>query len=221
MSTTSASDCSAAAAEIVAGHLDQGLVLDAANPSPLWSGAEPITFCRDWRGENSDPERETRVKLLWSKEFLYLRFECRYRELSFFEDCEPNGWRDRLWERDVAEVFLQPDLSHHEIYKEIEVSPNGMWIDLNISRGCRSDLNSGLTRSVSQDAVRRMWTAELALPMQSLVHDFDPTVVWRANFFRIEGASGRRTYQAWQPTMTARPDFHVPEAFGQLRFAPR
>ena len=28
-----------------------------------------------------------------------------------FEDSDPNGRRDHLWDRDVAEAFLQPDPS--------------------------------------------------------------------------------------------------------------
>ena len=41
--------------------------------------------------------------------------------------------------------------------------------------------------------------------------------VWRANFFRCIGLGDER-YLAWQPTGTAQPNFHVPEAFGGLSF---
>jgi alpha-galactosidase len=35
----------------------------------------------------------------------------------------------------------------------------------------------------------------------------------------VEGATEPRFYSAWRPTGTAVPNFHVPEAFGQLIFA--
>jgi alpha-galactosidase len=43
-------------------------------------------------------------------------------------------------------------------------------------------------------------------------------VVWRVNFFRVEGAAEPRFYSAWRPTNTPKPNFHVPEAFGALVF---
>jgi len=104
-------------------------------------------------------------------------------------------------------------------YKEFEVAPNGMWIDLDISPSGRADLKSGLTRSVHVDELTRSWVAEMAIPMKTITTKFDPGVVWRANFYRVEGRAEPRQYLAWQPTYTPQPNFHVPQAFGTLRFA--
>ena len=179
----------------------------------------PISFCSDWQGKNSAPARQTTVRALWSPEMLYLRFECRYRELNLFPDSDPDGRRDQLWERDVAEAFLQPDPAQSHAYKEFEVSPNGMWIDLDIAPGVKPNLNSGMMRSVFLDEKAHTWSAELAIPLRSLTAKFDQKAVWRVNFFRIEGKQEPREYYAWQPTHTPQPNFHVPEAFGRMRFA--
>jgi alpha-galactosidase len=77
-------------------------------------------------------------------------------------------------------------------------------------------LNSGLRRRVNVDEHNKQWHAVLALPMKSLVADFQMRAVWRVNFFRVEGASEPRFYSAWRPTNTPEPNFHVPEAFGAL-----
>lgn len=121
--------------EIVALYVEHEIELNAAHPSNLWDQAQSITFCTDWQGGNPDPERQTQVKMLWSARSFYFHFECRYRELFIFEDSQPNGRRDHLWDRDVAEVFLQPDPSRPRNYKEFEISPNGMWVDLDIFPG--------------------------------------------------------------------------------------
>ncbi len=147
-----------------------------------WNLAQPVRFASDWQGKNEDPGRETEVRLLWTRETLYLKFRCRYRTLTVFPDGAVNGRRDKLWDRDVAEVFLQTD----------PAQPHRYW--------------------------ETIWTAELALPMQSLTSHFDPARDWRVNFFRVEGASEPRFYSSWQPTRTAQPNFHVPEAFAFLRF---
>src|SRR5215472_5185914 len=110
------------------------IALDATHPAAEWGRAEPVRFCADWQGRNSDPGLDTEARVLWSPSALYLRFVCRYRDLFFFEDSDPDGRRDHLWDRDVAEAFLQPpDAASPRFYKEFEVAPNGMWIDLDIS----------------------------------------------------------------------------------------
>lgn len=183
-----------------------------------WEKAPAIRFCHDWQGQKDDPERETEVRLLWTAEFLLIKFAARYRTLSVFSDSEPNGRRDRLWDRDVVEAFLQPNPSNARRYKEIEVSPAGQWVDLDIAPGRKRDLQSGLRRRVKIDEQNRIWRAELVLPMKSLTQQYDPAVSWRANFFRVEGAREPRFYSAWQPTGTPLPNFHVPERFGKLVF---
>jgi alpha-galactosidase len=212
--------CQSASADIVAARISAPVELNAGHPSKEWERATPISFCEDWQGKNAAPERATVVRILWSPEMLYLRFECRYTQVTVFADSEPNGRRNHLWDRDVAETFLQPDPSREKRYKEFEVAPNGMWIDLDIGTGELVDLKSGLRRSVALDEKAHRWTAELAIPMKALTANFDPKAEWRTNFFRVEGAAEPRYYSAWQATNTEQPNFHVPKAFGRMRFEP-
>src|SRR5947208_2585704 len=80
--------------------------------------ARPIRFSADLQGIRPDPTVETEIRIIWSPEMLYLRFACRYRELFVFPDSDPNGRRDHLWDRDVAEAFLQPVPNQTRFYKE-------------------------------------------------------------------------------------------------------
>jgi alpha-galactosidase len=186
----------------------------------VWDLAAPLRFNTDWQGRSADPGRETEVRLLWTPDTLFLRFHAKYRVITVFSDAERNGRRDQLWDRDVAEVFLQPDPFVVRRYKEFEVSPNGFWIDLDIAPGEKHDLKSGLQRRAAVNDAEKYWVAELAIPLKSLVGSFDAKATWRANFYRVEGATEPRFYSAWRPTMTPVPNFHVPEAFGNLIFAP-
>ncbi len=204
--------------EATAHYIDHDLALNASKAADEWELAAPIAFASDWQGNNPDPARGTQVRLLWNSRFLYLRFECRYREIFVFDDAEKSGRRDHLWDRDVAEAFLQPDPSRPTFYKEFEVSPNGMWIDLDISPSGLADLKSGMTRSVFLDEKQKTWVAELAIPLKALTPQFDPAKAWRANFYRVEGSKEPRNYMAWSPTNTPQPNFHVPARFGTLRF---
>ncbi len=183
-----------------------------------WQKAAGFHYDRDWQGENSDPLRATEVRLLWTPETLFLRFHCNYKNITVFPDARADGWRYELWDRDVAETFLQPDSSDPLVYREFEVSPNGCWIDLAVSHGKIEELHSGLRRRVVLDDKAKTWTAEMAIPMKYLAAKFDPKVSWRANFFRIEGEKELRFYSAWSPTYSPKPNFHVPSAFGTLVF---
>ena len=157
--------------EAVAQHVTHDIPLNAADPAGEWARANPLTFSTDWRGEIQEG-CETLVRILWNSETLYLRFVCRFRELYVFSDSEANGRRDHLWDRDVAEAFLQPDPSRPRFYKEFEISPNGMWIDLDISPAGLANLQSGMQRSVILDEKQKTWSAELSIPMAALTPRF-------------------------------------------------
>jgi len=202
----------------VALELSSGPDKDGFPSTPAWTRAQPVRFTSDWQDKDADAARETEVRILWTNEYLYFRFRCRYRTLTVFEDSDSNGRRDHLWDRDVAEVFLQTDASQPCRYWEFEVSPNGMWIDLEISAEGNHDPRSGMKSRVAVDESQKVWTAELALPMAALANAFDPSVEWRVNYFRVEGATEPRFYSSWRPTYTLEPNFHVPDAFGFLRF---
>jgi alpha-galactosidase len=183
-----------------------------------WRQAPASKFDWDWQGKNRDNARETEVRILWTPDFLFFRFQAKYRTITVFSDARADGWRDKLWDRDVAEVFLQPDWSDPFRYQEFEISPNGFWIDLNISHGKLAEMKSGLRRRVRQDAQNHMWIAELCIPLKSLAPNFDPAREWRVNFFRVEGEREPRFYSAWSPTNSPEPNFHVPATFGKLAF---
>jgi alpha-galactosidase len=203
----------ATAVRLTSGTDAEGFPTDSA-----WETAPPMRFRADWQGLNADGQRETQVRLLWTPESLYLRFDARYRTITVFPNADPGGRRDQLWDRDVCEVFRQPDPSELRRYKEFEVAPNGFWIDLDIAPGEKHNLQSGLRRRAAIEESIKRWRAVLALPIKSLIQRFDSSAEWRVNFYRVEGSAEPRFYSAWQPTHTTQPNFHVPEAFGRLVF---
>ncbi len=213
----STSDCGETSAQAVAVRLGSPLDDHGFPQARDWENAQPIAFCSDWQGKQADPQRSTEVRLLWSPRFLYLRFHSKFREIHVFP--EANTRRDKLWMRDVAEVFLQPvgfELNH---YKEFEISPNGNWIDLDISPSGGTIRKCELKARAAVNNESRVWIAELAIPMKCLTETFDPRRDWRVNFFRAEGIDPHRFYSAWRPTNTQHPNFHVPERFGTLKFS--
>lgn len=204
--------------QAVAAAVSSDFELSAAQSSSVWLDAPCIVFERNWQGHAPDPGRRTAVRLLWSPHTLYLRFDCRYRDLHVFKDgASADARRHELWLRDVAEAFIQPDPSRPRNYREFEISPNGMWLELDIFPGGNDpDWVSGMRHTVAIHRPWPVWTAELAVPLTAFTDRFDPRQDWRINFFRVEGDP--QVFHSWRPTNTPKPNFHVPSAFAPLRF---
>ena len=184
----------------------------------VWPGRRRsrVSFCSDWRGEHADPQRETQARFLWSDEFLFVQFLCRYRAIYVYDD--GNCRRDQLWLRDVAELFIRPGTDDPGHYKEFEISPNGDWLDLDIDRGQKSILYCDLKSRVRIDADASVWSAELAIPFSCLTAAFHPDEVWRLNLFRIEGPEPDRFYSAWRSDLYRQTQFPRPGAFWRIAF---
>lgn len=186
----------------------------AADGFPLasqWADAPTTFFRHDWQGRALAGPQSTRVQLLRGADQLYLRFICKFDMLNTFERAGSATDIWPLWERDVVEVFLQaPDRAGLKSYREVEVSPNGLLLEIAVEASGKKRMH-GQSRAKAQiDAKHKVWTAELAVPMRGAEEG------WRLNLFRVEGEGKDRVYSAWSPTRTATPDFHVPAAFGRL-----
>jgi len=130
-----------------------------------------------------------------------------------------------LWEEDVVEVFLAP--SRLEEYFEIEVNPLGATFDARIESpdGVRDTMKTdlawtceGMFAGVRRDG--EAFDVVIRIPFASLGQRAPADgETWRGNLFRIdrEPILGD-DFLAWQPTMRTPPDFHLPAAFGILRF---
>lgn len=137
---------------------------------------------------------------------------------------------DPLYTEDVVEVFLAPERLTQ--YFEIEVSPAGVTFDTRIESpdGHRSTMRAdhswdcaGLfaaVRSVSESSGVMTIDTVIRFPFASIGRTKpEANETWRANFFRIDRhPSECDEFTAWQPTMRTPPDFHVPAAFGTLKF---
>jgi alpha-galactosidase len=176
-----------------------------------WADAPTTFFRHDWQGQVLPGPQSTRVQLLRGANELYLRFTCKYEALHTYERAGSVTDLWPLWERDVVEVFLQPpDRAGLKSYREVEVSPNGLLLEIAVEASGKSRIVGESRARASVDAKHKVWTAELAVPMRGAAEG------WRLNLFRVEGQGPHRVYSAWSPTGTASPDFHVPAAFGRL-----
>src|SRR5215472_2114715 len=74
----------------------------------------------------------TEVRSRWSLTHLYLLFTCPYEVLYLKPDPDTSKETNKLWQWDVAEVFVCPHSDNIRRYKEFEVSPQGEWVDVDV-----------------------------------------------------------------------------------------
>lgn len=197
---------------------------DMEEPWSTPPGCAPVRLRR--ATDAAVPRLATSVAAWYDDEAVSFLFSCTddHIHATYHRRDEP------LYEQDVVEVFLAPETLTR--YYELEVSPNGTLFDAVIDspdgdratmRADRSWTCEGFVAAIrritessgtmSVDTLLRVPFASLGRPVPA------DGEMWRANFFRIDRhAEHGDEYSAWQPTMREPADFHVPAAFGSLRF---
>lgn len=194
--------------------------LTADPDAPQWKGVAGVRADRNFLNESiSGPPTEFRSR--WTEKTLYLLFICPYDELNLKADPNPSAETPQLWNWDVGEVFIGTDFEHIGHYKELQVSPQGEWVDLDINRDDSKAAegmawNSGYKVKARIDREHHIWYGEMAIPMAAIgVTAAKTGTEMRVGLYRIAGSGPNKKYYAWQPT--GQKNFHVPKAFGRLR----
>ena len=209
----------AAAAVIVSTHATADFALSADPNSPEWKTAPAVFAAGNPMGEPV-PGHRTEIRTRWTKDNLYVLFICPYQELYLKPAPVVDAETNKLWNWDVAEIFIGWDFNNITRYKEFEISPRGEWVDLDIDR--KQPLpeggvnwNSGFHSKARIDEQHKVWYGEMQIPFSSIAQT-PPQAgqKFRVNFYRMQGPPPDRRMIAWQPTHAR--NYHVPEAFGIL-----
>jgi hypothetical protein len=193
--------------------------------STPWAKAGSAWILKDCTRSLDYPDLKTEVKSFWTDTHFYFLFICPYRKLNVFLPPQNESPRNKLWDRDVVEMFLGDDWKNIRHYREFEIAPTGDWIDLAIDldkKGGDKTWRSGWDVMARTDENSRRWLAAARIPLKSISQsNVKPGTRWRMNLYRIdgEGPDSLRRFLCWQPTCVINRDpNHVPEAFGTLVF---
>ncbi len=205
---------------IVSHYAANDFELTADPDTPQWKGTSGVIAENGPFGKPT-PGHRTEVRSRWTDKNIYFLFVCPYEELFLKPDPSTTVETNKLWEWDVAEVFVGWDYKNIHQYKEFQVSPQGEWVDLDIDRKNPKPeggwlWNSGYKVKARIDKSKKVWYGEMTIPYATI--DPQPPKAGRelrVNLYRIQGPKPDRAHIAWQPT--GKPSYHVPEAFGTLR----
>jgi hypothetical protein len=197
--------------------------VDGDITDPAWQKGSFTDRFTQWDG--SDAHAPTVAKLLWDDRCLYVAFSC--------PDTDIQGTMkqrdDSLWEQnEVVELFADAG-GDGGCYLEFEVNPLNTVVDLVIPQaGAPGPIEGkkmwdakGMETGVQVD--EEGWTCEMAILFTCFLDAPNtpprPGDEWRTNLYRVDAVSDQVEFQAWSPTNTPEPSFHVPERFGVLTFA--
>ena len=191
--------------------------------SSFWKDAQPVFITTDTMGKPAPYRTEVRAR--WTKDNLYLLYVAPYDELNLKPEPDLTKETNGLWNWDVVETFIGWDYQNIRQYKELEVSPRGEWVDLNIDRDKMGDRDaikwdSGYKVAARIDQDKKIWYAEMKIPFTAINNNKPPAAgqTLRIGLFRCAGTRANRLILSWQPTMSM--TFHSPEHFGSLLLAP-
>jgi hypothetical protein len=212
--------------QFVSKFTTQDFVPDGNLHKPAWRGASWVKFDHDAFNPVIFSQSATEIASLWTPAYAYFAFRCKYTTLNLFEGKDPSKDFWTLWDRDVVEIFLNPQPERMRHYYEFEVAPNNLWIDLEIDLDKKPFGNprwdSGFAHATSIDAKNHVWTCELRIPVAALAGTtpLKANTDWRINFFRCDGPGNetQRRLLSWSPVHSEAHTFHSPWSFGVIRF---
>lgn len=202
-------------------YIAKNFTLAADPDAKPWKGVTAVRMDNDRYGKLV-PGHRTEIRSRWTRTHIYFLFSCEYRDLNLKPSPSLTSETNRLWEYDVAEVFVGSDYKNIHLYKEFQVSPQGEWVDLEIDTLNRSPdawrWNSGFEVMARIDKGKRWWYGEMKIPFPAIDKRLPRDgLELRLNFYRLQGPGKgpNRVGLAWQPTHA--DNNHAPERFGTLR----
>ena len=204
---------------IESAHSAKDIDLVADPTTADWRDAPRVTIDLDYFGKPvAGPPTEVRSR--WTNTHLYLLYICKYDTLNLKPNPDTVNETPRLWNWDVGEAFIGWDFNRITSYKELQVSPQGEWVDLDIDRENPKTQqgmawNSGYTVRARIDAASKTWFGLMKIPFSAIdTRTPEKGRELRIGLYRIAGTD-QKVHYAWRPT--GEPNFHVPKAFGILR----
>lgn len=192
------------------------ITIDGDASDAAWARAVPVTWSTDYRG--ADSGKKTSARFVWSPSALYALFEIESTGLNVDTSKPTSTERARLYEEDCVEMFLAPGGTYAKKYDEIELGPRGHFLDVRVDRLTRAGdaaWSSGVEVKTRVDESAHRATIEARIPAADVAAALKSGARFPMGLFRMEGRAPR-TYLAWSPPKTDKPDFHVFDAFGSL-----
>jgi hypothetical protein len=196
-----------------------------------WKSAQTL-WLSNFMGERPSHFPETRVKLLYDSQNIYVIFNVRDRYVRAVEK-EING---KVWLDSCVEFFFSPGADTERGYFNFEANCKGVFLfEYHPGNGDSSgfvgiedcnkiEISHSLQQNVENEITEPVeWNLEYTIPVSVLkkymkVDEPGPGVTWRANFYKCADQTSHPHWLTWATVNYPSPKFHLPEFFGRIVF---
>lgn len=206
--------------------------IDGIWNKPQWKNIKAINI-NNYMGKIPKYRPSVQAKMKYDTDNLYIIFRVRGDR---YIRCLTQEYNGPVWHDAAVEFFFSPDTSLPKDYFDLEINCCGTSLMEYISRSKKKsilfDTNEikkiiiahSLPRKIDSEIIGpKTWTVECKIPISVLERCSEVTrpklnVVWRANFYQIASCGSNPHYITWSFVDNIKPNFHLPEFFGKLKF---
>lgn len=210
---------------------EENIVIDGNANEPAWKTATVIDgFGQPWLKDGAGKPEQTKVRLLWDREWLY--FQAEMDDPDVWADIKTND--GDLWKNDVFELFLKPSAKHAGYY-EFEFNAAGALYDAFLADAkaflgpdpqkpgkFHLDAKVIIDGTLNERGdVDRGWRVEGKLPWTDLLPTGGrpaPGEVWGLNLARINYDRDKKDPALSSVASLTEPSFHRTEEYRSIKF---
>jgi Domain of unknown function (DUF1083). len=203
------------------------LVIDANWNKPEWEAVKAIEIA-NYMGEIPLFLPRTEVKMMYTDESLLIIFRVHDRYVR----SRIRKFNGPVYEDSCVEFFFSPDATRPEEYFDLEMNCGGTPLicyvpnkkefttedieKISIAHSMPAVVDPEIKEPVT-------WTIECKIPFKVL-EKFSNLVrpsagaCWRGNFFKTASKTSNPHYVTWAIVKSSKPNFHLPQFFGKLKF---
>lgn len=212
-------------------RLKKAMSIDANWNKSQWKKANKLVIDK-YMGAIPSFKPGVEAKMMYDSENVYVIFRVKDKHVrSLVQEYNGNVSGDAC-----VEFFFSPDSALPERYFNLEVNAGGTplifyvtkpWTGFNKLEAddirqieIAHSLPSKIDPEISEEVT---WTLEYRVPL-SMLKKFSnvtmpgPGVRWRANFYKTASQSTNPHWITWSYVDNPRPNFHLPQFFGTLKF---
>lgn len=197
----------------------------------IWKNIKAVGL-KNYMGDKPSHFPETKVKLRYDEDNIYVIFNVNDNYIKAIAT-ETHG---NVWQDSCVEFFFTPGTNTDLGYFNLEANCKGVFLlgyhlnnretngKVSLEDSKKITISHSLKKNVEQELVGpQSWTVEYKIPFSILsnymkVDQPKPGVTWRANFYKCADKTSHPHWLTWAPIDFPRPNFHLPQYFGELHF---
>lgn len=214
-------------------RLNKTMPIDGNWDKPEWKKVKSVKL-KNYMGNIPAFKPKAEAKMMYDDNNVYVIFRVKDRYVrSVVQEYNGNVSSDAC-----VEFFFAPDTHFPLRYFNLEINaggtplmfyilppyPKAEFTKLDPTDIRQIEIAHSLPKVVDPEIKEPVtWTIEYRIPL-SLLEKFSdvtkpaPGVTWKANFYKTASKTSNRHYITWSVVDNPRPNFHLPQFFGTLKF---